>query len=77
MDMYILCCECVQFVSQVNNISSTTFRSKLTHGLVQKVLKSGRVADQWLGAGREVAKRVDSTSCHGIIDRNGEILYDL
>lgn len=49
--------------------------SKLTHGVVQKVLRSGRVAEQWLGATKEVAKRVNSTACHDIIDRNGTRPY--
>ena len=48
--------------------------SKLTHGLVQKVLRSGRVAESWLGATKEVAKRVSSTSVQGgLIDRNGTL----
>jgi hypothetical protein len=40
--------------------------------VVQKVLRSGRVAEQWLGGTKEVARRVSNTSCHDIIDRNGE-----
>lgn len=36
------------------------------------MLRSGRVADQWIGATKEVAKRVNNTACHDIIDRNGE-----
>lgn len=51
--------------------------SQLTHGVVQKVLRSGRVAEQWLGATKEVAKRVNSTACHDIIDRNGMCIYIL
>lgn len=49
-----------------------SLNSKLTHGVVQKVLRSGRVAEQWIGATKEVAKRVNNTACHDIIDRNGE-----
>jgi hypothetical protein len=44
---------------------------KLTHGVVQKILRSGRVAEQWLGGTREVAKRVQGNTCTDIIDRNG------
>jgi len=41
---------------------------------VQKVLRSGRVAESWLGATKEVAKRVSSTSVQGgLIDRNGRL----
>jgi hypothetical protein len=40
--------------------------------VVQKVLRSGRVAEQWLGGTKEVARRVSNTSCHDIIDRNGK-----
>jgi len=45
--------------------------SKLTHGTVLKVTKSGRVADQWRGATLEVALRMNAGSCSDIIDRNG------
>ena len=49
--------------------SSTT--SKLTHGTVLKITKSGRIADQWRGATLEVALRMNAGSCSDIIDRNG------
>ena len=62
-------------ITQLNvftNLSFYKLRSKLTHGLVQKVLRSGRVADSWIGAAKEVAKRVSSTTVQGgVIDRNG------
>jgi hypothetical protein len=45
--------------------------SKLTHGTVLKITKSGRVADQWRGATLEVALRMNAGSCSDIIDRNG------
>lgn len=48
------------------------FPRKLTHGIVQKVLRSGRVAEQWLGGTKEVAKRVVGSTCYDIIDRNGK-----
>ena len=48
----------------------------LTHGTVQKVMRTGRVAEQWQGGTCEVAKRVSASACHGIIDRNGECMRD-
>ena len=43
---------------------------KLTHGCVNKVTHSGRVADSWEGAVHVIAKGFRD-SCRNIIDRGG------
>mmetsp|Transcript_21213 Transcript_21213/g.35949 ORF Transcript_21213/g.35949 Transcript_21213/m.35949 type:complete len:207 (+) Transcript_21213:205-825(+) len=61
----------------VSDVFNAETMHALTHGVVRKVLKSGRVAAQWAGATREVASRISASdhTCHDIIDRNGR--YDL
>ena len=43
---------------------------QLTHGMIQKLTNSGRVADCWEGATVEMSKRLGSSS-HNLIDRQG------
>jgi hypothetical protein len=52
------------------------YHRKLTHGRLDKLTKSGRVAESWLGATEEVGKRLHSSVCEGLVDREG-ILYGL
>jgi len=47
---------------------------KLTHGVINKVTKSGRVADTWNGAVNAIAEGL-TNHCHNIINRDGR--YDL
>jgi len=59
----------------VSNLLSYEIMKKLTHGTVQRFSKSGRIVDQWDGALKEIAKRVNLSACHDIVNRDGR--YDL
>lgn len=47
----------------------------LTHGTLSNSTKSGRTVEEWLGASREVDKRLSATTVTNIVDREGR--YDL
>jgi hypothetical protein len=46
----------------------------MTHGGIQKVTSSGRVAESWNGAIAEIEKRIED-SCRNLVIRGGR--YDL
>lgn len=54
----------------VSNVFSHEIMKLLTHGIIDKTTKAGRISDVWSGAAIEVAKRL---SDHGrnVIDRDG------
>ena len=43
---------------------------QLTHGVIQKLTSSGRIADIWEGATAEISKRLGNAS-HNLVDRQG------
>ena len=48
----------------------------LTHGIVEKLTSSGRMAARWLGATSEFSDRLGSNGqVSNIVDRGGTVLY--
>ena len=58
----------------VSKVFSYDIMRKLTHGPLSRQTKSGRVAEHWPGALREIERRINN-SCNNIINREGR--YDL
>eukprot|EP01041_Mallomonas_annulata_P014551 gene14551-30975_t len=68
--------ECTQRgLMLVQKLLSYNIMSKLTHGVVEQKTSSGRVAEKWLGATKEISNRICSGVCRNMVLRDGR--YDI
>lgn len=68
--------ECVKKgVMTVSKVLSYEIMKFLTHGVIENATSSGRVVEVWRGATVEITNRLQSTTCHNLVDREGR--FDL